>query len=53
MLSYYLKSRKYTESKNLGAAKTNEAKIKLLSKCAVCDKKIDIYQKARSKWIIK
>ena len=30
---------KDTESKNVKAAKTNEGKLKLLSKCAVCDSK--------------
>ena len=34
---------KDTESKNVKAAKTNSGKLKLLSKCAVCDiKKRDL-----------
>ena len=38
MLSYCLKDRKNTESKNLKVVKTNKEKAMLSSKCAVCDK---------------
>ena len=37
MLSYCLKYRKNTESKNLKVVKTNKEKTMLSSKCAVCD----------------
>ena len=33
--------------------KTNKLRVLKLSKCAVCDKKFDIYQKTRSKCVIK
>ena len=36
MLSYCLKCRKTTESKNPKVAKTKNGRIMLLSKCAVC-----------------
>ena len=39
MLSYCLKCRKNTESKNRKAARTKNVRIMLLSKCAVCDSK--------------
>ena len=39
MLSYCLKSRKNTESKNPKAVKTENGRIMLLSKCAVCNNK--------------
>ena len=39
MLSYCLKSRKNTESKNTKVARTKDGRIMLLSKCAVCDSK--------------
>ena len=39
MLSYCLKYRKYTESKNLKVAKTKNGRIMLLSKCEVCNSK--------------
>ena len=39
MLSYYLKNRKNTESKNPNVVRTKNRKITLLSKCAVCDSK--------------
>ena len=39
MLSYCLKCRKNTESKNPKVAKTKNRRIMLLSKCAVCDSK--------------
>ena len=38
MLSYCLKYRKNTESKNAKAVKTKNGRIMLLSKCAVCEK---------------
>ena len=37
MLSYCLKYRKNTESKNPKVARTKNGRIMLLSKCAVCD----------------
>ena len=37
MLSYCLKSRKNTESKNTKLVKTKHGKIMLSSNCAVCD----------------
>ena len=37
MLSYCLKSRKNTESKNLKVVKTKHGWIMLLSKCTLCD----------------
>ena len=39
MLSYCLKCRKNTESKNSKLARTKNRRIMLLSKCAVCDSK--------------
>ena len=39
MLSYCLKCRKNTESKNPKVVKTKNIRIMLLSKCAVCDSK--------------
>ena len=39
MLSYCLKCRKNTESKNPKVVKTKKGRIMLLSKCAVCDNK--------------
>ena len=37
MLSYCLKCRKNTESKNPKVTRTKNGRIMLLSKCAVCD----------------
>ena len=48
MLSYCLKCRKNTESKNPKVVKTKNGRIMLLSKCAVCDSKKRIYESARS-----
>ena len=39
MLSYCLKYRKNTESKNPKVVRTKNGRIILLSKCAVCDSK--------------
>ena len=39
MLSYCLRCRKNTESKNLKVVKTKNGRIMLLLKCAVCDSK--------------
>ena len=39
MLSYCLKCRKNTESKNPKVARSKIGRIMLLSKCAVCDSK--------------
>ena len=38
-MTYCLKCRKDTESKNLQVAKTNKGKLNLLSECAVCKSK--------------
>ena len=39
MLSYFLKCRKSTDSKNQKIARTKNGRIMLLSKCVVCDSK--------------
>ena len=39
ILSYCLKCRKNTESKNTKVASAKNGRIKLLAKCAVCDSK--------------
>ena len=39
MLSYFLKGRKNTESKNPKVVTTKNRRTMLLSKCAVCDSK--------------
>ena len=39
MLSYCLRCRKNTESKNRKVARTKNGRITLLSKCAVCESK--------------
>ena len=39
MLSYCLKCRKNTESKNSNVARAKNGRIMLLSNCAVCDNK--------------
>ena len=39
MLSYRLKRRKNTESKNPKVVRTKNARIMLLSKCSVCNSK--------------
>ena len=39
MLSYCLKYRKNTDGKNVKVVKTENGRIPLLSKCAVCDSK--------------
>ena len=49
MLSYSLKYRKNTESKNPKVVRIKNGRIMLLSKCAVCE----IYYRARIYWIIK
>ena len=44
MLSYWLKCRKNTESKNTKVVKAKNGRITIFSKSAVCDsKKSDIY----------
>ena len=48
MLSYCLKCRKNTESKNPKVLKTRNRRILLLSKCAVCDDKKFIKEKEAS-----
>ena len=47
MLSYCLKCRKNTESRNQKVARTKIGRIMLLSKCAVCDR-AKIFQRAKS-----
>ena len=37
MLSYCLKCKKYTETKNPKGARTKNGRIMFLPKCAVCD----------------
>ena len=39
MLSYFLKCRKNTESKNPEVVRTKNGRIMLISKCAVCENK--------------
>ena len=39
MLSYYLKYRKYTESKNKKVVETKNGRTMVLLKCAVCNRK--------------
>ena len=54
MLSYYLKCRKNAGSKNPKFVKTKNERVMLFSKGAKCDnKKVKIYQRARSQQIIK
>ena len=45
MLSYCLKCRKYTESKNKKVARTKKGRIMILSKCTVCDSKKSKFRK--------
>ena len=45
MLSYCLKCKKNTESKNPKVLKTNNSKIMLLSKCAICGSKKSKFMK--------
>ena len=46
MPSYCLKCRKNTEGKNPKVVKTKNGRIKLISKCAVCDcKNLKNYQR--------
>ena len=45
MLSYCLKCRKNTESKNPKVVKTNNRRIMLLSKCALCNSKKSKFMK--------
>ena len=53
MLSDYLKSRKNTESKNPKVVRTKNRRIRLLSKCAVCDsKKLKFIQKQEAKRLL-
>ena len=49
-LSYCLKCRKNTESKNSKVARTKNGRVMLLSKCTVCDSRKST---ARSWWILK
>ena len=49
MLSYCLKCRKNTESKNQKFIKTKNGRIMVLSKCVACDStESKIYQRARN-----
>ena len=53
MLSYCLKCRKNTESKNAKVVRTRNGKIMLLSKCAVCNSKKSKFikeQEAKGIW---
>ena len=53
MLSYCLKCRKNTESKNPKVVRTRNGKIMLLSKCAVCNSKKSKFikeQEAKGIW---
>ena len=53
MLSYCLKCRKNTESKNLRVLKTNNGRIVLLSNCAVCNcKKSRFINKQEASWLL-
>ena len=45
MLSYCLKCRKNTESKNPKVVRTKNGRIMLLSKCSVCNSKKSKYVK--------
>ena len=47
MLSYCLKCRKNTESKNPKVVRTKNGRITLLSKCAVCNSKKSKFIKQR------
>ena len=47
MLSYCLKCRKSTESKNPKVVRTENGRIMLLSKCAVCNSKISKFIKGQ------
>ena len=47
MLSYCLKHKKNTESKNAYVVKAKNGRIMLLSKCAVCDSKKPKFIKQR------
>ena len=50
MLSYCLKCKKNTENIDPKVSKTNNGKIMLLSKCAICgSKKIKIYEEQEEK----
>ena len=53
MLSYCLKCRKNTESKNPTVVKTKSGRIMLLSKCAVCySKKSKFIKEQKAKGLI-
>ena len=53
MLSYRLKSRKNTESKNPKVVKTKNRGIMLLSKCPVCNsKKLTFYKKQEVRGVL-
>ena len=45
MLSYCLKCRKNTESKNPKVARTKNGRTTILSKCAMCDGRKSIFMK--------
>ena len=54
MLIYCLKFKQNTENVNSKVLKAKNGRTMLSSKCAVCgSKKIKIYERTRSKWIIK
>ena len=53
MLSYCLKCRKNTESKNPEVLNTKSGKTMLLSSYEVCaNKKIQIHQRERNLWVV-
>ena len=53
MLSYCLKCRKNTESKNPKVVKTKNRRMMLLSKCSVCDsKKLKFIKEREAKGIL-
>ena len=52
MLSYFLKCRKSSESKNLKVVKTKNGRIMLLSKCEVCDSKSKFAKKQQASGLL-
>ena len=53
MLSYCLKCRKNTESKNPKVVRAKSGRIMLLLKCAVCDsKKLKFIKEQETSWLL-
>ena len=52
MLSYCLKCRKNTESKNPKVVRTKNGRIMLLSKCAVCNSKKSKFIKEQARGLL-